>query len=179
MQLLFPSGVCIIKFQILIFSCIDKNTVLKEIRGLSTTKASQDTVLPVEILKENADYFAEFIYIQFNNSVNSSKFPSSFKCGNITPIFKNESRNHKRNYTPVSILPIVSKIFGKIMSNQLSTYSEKILLKLQGGFLKGFSTQHCLLLMLENGNMLSITKTSLELFSQIYRKHSTVYVIIC
>ena len=67
MQLLFPSGVCIIKFQILIFSCIDKNTVLKEIRGLSTTKASQDTVLPVEILKENADYFAEFIYIQFNN----------------------------------------------------------------------------------------------------------------
>ena len=107
------------------FFCIDKNTVLKEIRGLSTTKASQDTVLPVEMLKENADYFAEFICIQFNNSVYSSKFPSSFKCGNITPIFKNESRNHKRNYTPVSILPIVSKIFEKIMSNQLSTYSEK------------------------------------------------------
>ena len=70
------------------FSCIDNNTVLKEIRGLSTTKASQDTNLPVKILKENADYFAEFICIQFNDSVNSSKFPSSFKCANITPIFK-------------------------------------------------------------------------------------------
>ena len=56
------------------FSCINKNTVLKEIRGLSTTKASQDTDLAVKILKENADYFAEFICIQFNNSVNSSKF---------------------------------------------------------------------------------------------------------
>ena len=52
-------------------SCIDKITVLKEIMGLSTTKASQVTVIPVKILKENADYFAEFICIQFNDSVNS------------------------------------------------------------------------------------------------------------
>ena len=56
------------------FSCIDKNTVLKEIRSLSTPKASQDTDLPVKILKENADYFTGFICIHFNDSVNSSKF---------------------------------------------------------------------------------------------------------
>ena len=131
------------------FSCIDKNTVLKEIRCLGTTKASQDTDITVKILKENVDYFAEFICIQFNDSVNSSKFPLSFKYANINRIFKNESRTHKTNYRPVSILPIVSKIFEKIMSNQLSTYFEKILSKFQCGFRKGFSTQHCLLLMLE------------------------------
>ena len=53
-----------------------------KIRDLSTIKASQDNDLPVKILKENTDYFAEFIcfiYL-FNDSVNSSKFPSSFKC---------------------------------------------------------------------------------------------------
>ena len=54
---------------------MDKNTVLKEIRGLSATKVSEDTDLPVKILKENADYFAEFFCIQFNDPVNSSKFP--------------------------------------------------------------------------------------------------------
>ena len=80
-------------------------------------------------MKENADYFAEFICVQFNDSVNSSKFPSAFKCANITPIFKIESRNHKTNFRPVSILPIVSKIFEKIMSNQLLSYFEKILSK--------------------------------------------------
>ena len=131
------------------FSCIDKNRVLKEIRGLRTTKASKDTDLPVKILKENADYFAEFICIQFNYAVNCSKFPFSFKCANITPIFKNESRNHKTNYRRVNILPIVSKIFEKIMNNQLSTYFENFFSKFQCGFRKGFSTQHCLLLMLE------------------------------
>ena len=93
------------------FSCIDKNTVLKEIRDLITTKASQDNDLPVKILKDNADYFAEFICIQFNDSLNSSKFPFSFKCANITPIYKNESRNYKTNYIPVSILPIISNTF--------------------------------------------------------------------
>ena len=93
------------------FSCIDNNAVLKEIRGLSTTKAFQDTDLPVKILKENVDYFAGFNCIQFNDSVNSTKFPSSFKCANIIPNFKNESKNHKTNYRPFNILPIVSNIF--------------------------------------------------------------------
>ena len=93
------------------FPRTNKSTVLKEISGLSTNKASQDSDLPVKSLKENADYFAEFICIQFNDSVNSSKFPSFFKCANITPILKNESRNHKTSYRPVSILPIVSNIF--------------------------------------------------------------------
>ena len=82
------------------FSYTDKNTVLKEIRDSSTTKASQDTNLSVKILKENADYFAEFICIQLNDSVNSSKSSFSLKCAGITHIFKNESRNHKTNYSP-------------------------------------------------------------------------------
>ena len=103
----YPSIISIRRFRHQVsnfhFSCIDKNTIAKEIRGLRTTKASQDNDLPAKILKENADYFAEFICIQFNNSVNSSKFQSSFKCANITPIFKNESGNHKTNYRPVII----------------------------------------------------------------------------
>ena len=55
----------------------------------------------------------------------------------------------KTNCRPVRILPIVSKIFEKIMSNQLSTYFEKILSESQCGFRKAFSTQHCLLLLFE------------------------------
>ena len=103
----------------------------------------------VRIAKENAEYFAEIICSQFNESINSSKFPLSFKLANKTPVFKNESRNHKNNYRPVSILPLISKVFETIMSKQLSIYFEEILSNSQCGFRKGFSTQHCLLLMLE------------------------------
>ena len=101
--------------------------------------------MPVRVVKDNAEYFAEIICSQFNESINSSKFPLSFKLTNITPVFKNESRNHKNNYRPVSILPLITKVFEKIMNKQLSIYFEEIFSKFQCGFRKGFST----LLMLE------------------------------
>ena len=137
------------RFSAFHFSCIDKKTAVKKIRKLNNSKASQDTDLPVKILKENAEFFAEFICTQFNDTISSSKFPSSFKYANITPVFKKDSRNNKENYRPVSILPVISKIFEKIMNDQLTSYFEKILSKFQCGFRQGFSTQDCLLLMLE------------------------------
>ena len=132
------------------FSHIDKKTVLKIIRILSNNKASQETDLPVRVVKENAEYFAEIICSQINESINSSKFPLSFELANITPVFKSESRNHKNNYRPISILPLISKVFEKIMNKQLTIYFEEILSKFQCCFRKVFSTQHCLLLMLDN-----------------------------
>ena len=120
------------------FLYIDKKTVLKIIRSLSNNKASQETDMPVRVVKENAEYFAEIICSQFNESINSSKFPLSFKLANATPVFKNESTNHKNNYRPISILPLISKVFEKIMNKQLSIYFEEILSKFQCGFRKGF-----------------------------------------
>ena len=45
------------------FSREDKNTVLKEIRKLSNKKAVQETDIPVKVLKENANFFAEQIFL--------------------------------------------------------------------------------------------------------------------
>ena len=53
------------------------------------------------------------------------------------------------NYRPVSILPIVSKVYERCMYDQMHEYFNKILSKQQCGFRDGFSTQHCLLAMAE------------------------------
>ena len=53
------------------------------------------------------------------------------------------------DYRPISILPNVSKVFERCIYKQINEHFEKILSKYQCGFRKGFSTQHCLLLMLE------------------------------
>ena len=50
---------------------------------------------------------------------------------------------------PVSILSIISKIYGRIMFKQISEYFGPILSKFQCGFRQGFSAQHCLLVMLQ------------------------------
>ena len=81
-----------------------------------------------------------------------------------THVFKNESRNYKNNYRPVSILPLISKVFEKIMNKQLSIYFEEILSKFQCGFRKGFSTQHRLLLMLEKWKLAVDNNNNLTIF---------------
>ena len=52
-------------------------------------KAVHDTDIPVRILKENAEYFTEYICFQFNEAICASKFfkSASFKFANITPVF--------------------------------------------------------------------------------------------
>ena len=131
------------------FSTVDKDTVLKEIKKLNSNKAVQDTDIPVKILKENAEFFAEYIYLQFNEAIESPKFPDFFKFANITPAFKQGSRNQKHNYRPISILPLISKIFEKLICSQLSNHFDNILSKFQCGFRRGYGPQHCLLLMID------------------------------
>ena len=65
------------------FSHVDKNTVLKEIKNLNLNKVVQDLDIPVKILKENADFFSDYIYLQFNEAVDSSKFADFFKSADI------------------------------------------------------------------------------------------------
>ena len=51
------------------FSPVDKNTVLKEIKGLSANKAVQDNDIPVKVVKKNVNLFAEQIILQFSEGV--------------------------------------------------------------------------------------------------------------
>ena len=117
--------------------------------NLDVSKACQGTDIPSKIIKENADIFASFLHSSFNTSVTNSDFPSVLKQANITPVFKKGERYSKDNYRPVNILPNVSKIFEQGVFRQINEYMDMFLLKHQCGFRKGYSTQQCLLVMLE------------------------------
>ena len=113
------------------FSQVDKNTVLKEVRKILMSKEVQDTDIPEKILKENAEHFAEYICLQFNEAISASKLPTSSKFVNVTHVFKRGSKNQKDNHRLISILPIVSKVFEKLIYRQLSNYFDNTLSKYQ------------------------------------------------
>ena len=102
-------------FSSIYFSHVDNNTVLKEIKKLNLIKAVQDSDIPVNILKENADFLAGYIYLQSSGAVDSSKFADFFTNKDIAAAFKQSSRNQKKNYRPISILSLISKISEKII----------------------------------------------------------------
>ena len=70
----------------------------------------------------------------------------SYQCLKIIK----QNPNNKANYRPISLLPIISKIFERVLFEQIEKFSEKILSPKLCGFRKGHSTQHALLNLLKN-----------------------------
>ena len=132
-----------------LFTGIDKERILKEILNLNTSKACQDIDVPTKILKENEDIFADFLHTSFNEFMKKSEFPSALKLANIAPVFKKGERDCKNNYRPVSIFSNVSKIFERIIFRQISNHMDSFFSNYQCEFRKGYSTQQCLLSVLE------------------------------
>ena len=131
------------------FDLVTFDEVWEEIDKLDTYKTSQHLDIPTKIIKQNVDIFTPYFHESFNNMLEYSSFPNEMKNADVIPIFKKGSRTDRENYRPVSILPNSSKVFERLLFKQLSCHFEKILLKNQFGFRKGYSTQQCLLAMIE------------------------------
>ena len=61
----------------------------------------------------------------FNTSIETSQLPDSWKVARITPIFKDGDKTEKSNYRPISVLSVISKLFEKLVFNQLYQYMKE------------------------------------------------------
>ena len=71
------------------------------------------------------------------------------KMQRLNQFFKRKSRIDKENGRPVSLYPVISKIFQRLVFKQLIMSFEQVFSKYQRGFRKGHSAQHCLLVIIE------------------------------
>ena len=123
--------------------------LLKTLQNLDKKKTCHKNDIPVKIIKLHQDIFSYVIHHNFNNSLHSSIFPSELKKADIIPIHKKKSKFDIENYRPVSILPVLSKIYEWCMFDQVYSYFNQILSKHQCGFQQDHSTQHSFLFMVE------------------------------
>ena len=61
----------------------------------------------------------------FNTSIETSTFPVSWKIARVTPIFKGGEKSEKSNYRPISVLLVLSRLFEKLIYDQLYQYLER------------------------------------------------------
>ena len=99
-----------------VFQLVSTEDVKKVIKDLKTNK-SVGGEIPTQILKES-----EFTFETLKNCVNQSlkttgEFPGSLKLRNLTPTNKKDDPFDKSNYRPVSILPLLSKFYERIIYN--------------------------------------------------------------
>ena len=100
--------------------------VKKVIRNLDSSKASGPDCIPVVVLKNCEPEFSYVLAKLFNKCLKESYFPDCWKVSLVVPVFKNVGeRSTAKNYRPVSLLSVVSKVFEKLVNNRSIDHLEK------------------------------------------------------
>ena len=125
--------------------------VKKVIINLNLSKASGPDCIPVVVLK-NCDPELSYILVElFNKCVKESCFQDC-RVSSVVPVFKNVGeRSTVKNYHPVSLSSVVSKVFEKLVNTRIVDHLEKCDLFLISSMVLGLLYQ-------------------LQIFSQLYLK---------
>ena len=99
---------------------ITRKMVKKVIINLDSSKASGPDCIPMVILKSCEPELLYILAELFNMCLKESCFPDCWKVLLVVPVFKNVGeRSTAKNYCPVSLLSVVSKVFEKHVNNRI------------------------------------------------------------
>ena len=114
-----------------------RETVLKKLRNLNTSKSAGPDNIQTVVLKELAEELAEPIAYLFNASMKEGKLPYIWKDANVTPLFKKGPKNQPSNYRPVSLTCVLCKLMESIIRDNLVDYLQRnnLLSNVQHGFI--------------------------------------------
>ena len=85
-----------------------------------------------------------------NQSFSTAVFPDQLKLAQVTPLHKKNSTLDKGNYRPVSILPVVSKLFERAINTQISDFFNVHFHAFLSAFRPGYGCQSTLLRVIED-----------------------------
>ena len=129
------------------FQLVNEEDVKRTILNLNSKPSSGYNNISTILLKKLEPLITSSLTLIINQSLKTGIFPSKLKLAKIIPIYKKDDCHLISNYRPISLLPSLSKIFEKIVYDQLFFYfsNNKYLSKNQYGFRKLHSTEHAIL----------------------------------
>ena len=96
------------------------------------------------MIKHVGHLLAPVLTIAINQSLKSGVFPSALKVARVIPLFKNKGEaSDFGNYRPISLLNVLSKIYERVVFNQIVEYfnTKKLFYNSQYGFRTKHSTE--------------------------------------
>ena len=89
----------------------------KLLEDINPSKSARLDNLTGKFLRDDASVLAAPISDLCNLSISFSVFPDDCKIAKLKPIYKKESKTEPKNYKPISLLPLISKIMEKVIHN--------------------------------------------------------------
>ena len=116
--------------------------VNKQLNSIRNDCSTGHDHLPVYYLKLASQYIVSPLTHIINECIAQNKFPSLWKIGRISPIPKINDPIKNSDFRPVSVLPILSKVYERLVLSQLVEHIESSTLykETMSGFRKGHST---------------------------------------
>jgi len=118
------------------------------ILSLHLNAATGHDNIPISFIKPAHNILAPHISNIINTCIQNSYFPNSFKIGRVVPVPKKNTPNSLDDYRPITVLSCMSKIFEKVLANQIHTHinTQSIFPSSLMGGRSGHSTTSALLL---------------------------------
>ena len=128
---------------------VHPDTVEHILLNLKNSKSAGIDMIDTNILKSSSKYILPALTHIMNLSIEKQCFPTKWKTAKVIPLLKKGDPLNPKNYRPVAILPVISKILERVVFNQIVQYMEKneLLHPNHNGFHSGHSTTTCLLQM--------------------------------
>ena len=92
-------------------------------------------------LKVTKDSISPYICHLVNQSLKNGAFPEVLKLAKVIPKHKGDSKTDKNNYRPISLIPVWSEVFERVMYNRLYSFLRKCQLLYIKQF--GFRPKYC------------------------------------
>lgn len=112
------------------------------IKSLKPKKSSGNDKLTPILIKQLDLEISYPLSVLINKSFSEGIVPDALKIAKVIPIHKAKERDQFSNYRPISILPVISKLYEKAMHKRLLNFMEKhdLLYQSQYGFRENHST---------------------------------------
>ena len=126
------------------FKCIAKDYTIKAIDNLKNKNSSGHDGISNTLLKIIKNDISQSLTIIINQMLTTGIFPDAFKLSKVIPLFKKGDSSLLVNYRPISLLPTISKIFERVIHDQMYEYFNQfnLLTEQQYGFRKQHSTEY-------------------------------------
>ena len=117
------------------------------LKSLNSKKPLGPSEIPAWALKDGAHYLAPQLTYIINDFIRQNRFPQRLKLAIVTPVFKKDDPEDPENYRPISVTGALSKVFERLLSDQINDYlhAQKIYSRTQFGFRSKHSTIDALL----------------------------------
>ena len=159
------------------FKKVDSNDIKKIISQFEPKTSCDINGFSPKLLKECSNFILIPLTHLVNLSLSQGQFPCELKISRVCPIFKSGCKKDASNYRPISCLPVLSKIFEKVVFEQLFSYLtvNRILSPNQFGFQPGKSTLHPLIQMLNYiANAFNQNKFVVAVFLDLSKAFDTI-----